>query len=208
MFAGIWAAYKTASPLIKYGAIGVLILFLIGSWYGYKQYLIYEGVKKERAGNEILLRQQAQESQQQAIKQSDLRQKEVSILSDEVMTLQMELRKIRDEHDQREQVKYAKPKPIGCPTDASTVQFVNDLAGVLNTPTSKQRVSSTDSPTEGPSPGGIPTVTAIDTTVYTDRIETLTEMLKRSQLRHARLWSYISNDYVEKYRYFYGKPPE
>lgn len=198
MLAGIWAAWKAISPLIRYGVIAGVIASLIAGWFGYQQYLLYKGRQQQLAKQNMQLRQQAQESTEEFQRQADIRQRNTEAMGATIATLQEELVRARQEIDH-----YAKKKV--CPLDSDAVRIVNDLARVLNEPAAAQRVSAAgeatgESPVEAQAP-----VTAPDTAALIQRIADLTEREALTDAAHKHLSQYVLEKYEQEIKFYYGE---
>ena len=198
MLAGIWAAWKAISPLIRYGVIAGVIAALIAGWFGYQQYLLYKGRQQQLAKQNMQLRQQAQESTEEFQRQADIRQRNTEAMGTTIATLQEELVRARREIDD-----YAKKKV--CPLDGDAVRIVNDLARVLNEPAAAQRVSASGEATGEPAVETQTAVTAPDTTALVQRIADLTEREALTDAAHKQLSQYVLEKYEQEIKFYYGE---
>ena len=197
MLAGIWAAWKAISPLIRYGVIAGVIAALIAAWFGYQQYLLYKGRQQQLAKQNVQLRQQAQESTEEFQRQADIRQRNTEAMGATIATLQEELVRARQEIDH-----YAKKKV--CPLDSDAVRIVNDLARVLNEPAA-QRVSTSGETTGESAVEAQAPITASDTAALIQRIADLTEREALTDAAHKHLSQYVLEKYEQEIKFYYGE---
>lgn len=194
MFAGIWAAYKGLSPLVKYGAIAALVGVLWLSWLGYKEYLRYQGRQQAKAEEEVRLRVQQQESTRQYIEQIGIQRKHITELEVKGKSQDDRLsaaQKVIDE--------YKKSKtPI---VDARAVRIVDDLARVRD-PSPTERSGPTSGTTTGTSIQKEATTCPVDVGVLLQRVKDYAGLLADAEDGHEALSNYVVDKYKAELEFY------
>lgn len=201
MFAGILAAWKALSPLIRYGSMAGFVALVIGGYFGWRAYQQHLGKEKQDAIYQAELTKQSIAANQQTVRQSDIGQQTVS----DLIAINHDLRAKLDAVQQELADHANATTKQACPIDPDAVRIVNDLARVLNESTSDQRV-----PAAGEAPRRAPveaeaSVTATPDAVYLlERIRLLTEREAVTDAAHRKLSDYVLEQYRSDYEYYYG----
>lgn len=204
MFAGMLAAWKGLSPLIRYGSIAGLVALLIGGYFGWREYQRHLGKEKMEAIYETELRKQSQNATQEYVRQIDIKDRHVK----ELLSLNDDLRTQLDAIKQ-EIINHANAtKRQACPVDADAVRIVNDLARVLNDNASHQRMPAASEATGEPAVEAEPPVTATEDAVYLlERIRLLTDRLAVTDAGYHKLSDYVVEQYEQAWHYYAGQVP-
>ena len=178
MFTGALAAWRAASPLIKYGAIaGAMLAGYL--WYiGQREYHEWQGRLQAEAVQERELRKQAQASAEESAKQYRMLQQKVEEVAQEKESFRTELAKANQEIRRYEKLQNIRK------IDADAIRIVNEFASVLNDTTPDERVSDSSGAASEPP---VETKTGPTTLDAFERLSTLTERLALCEADHRGL---------------------
>ena len=178
MFTGAFAAWKAASPLIKYGAIAGLVVALWLAYLAQREYHEWQGRLQAEAVQERELRQQAQASAEESAKQYRMLQQKVEEVAQEKESFRTELAKANQEIRRYEKLQNIRK------IDADAIRIVNEFASVLNDTTPDERVSDSSGAASEPP---VETKTGPTTLDAFERLSTLTERLALCEADHRGL---------------------
>ena len=178
MFTGAFAAWKAASPLIKYGAIAGLVVALWLAYLAQREYHEWQGRLQAEAVQERELRQQAQASAEESAKQYRMLQQKVEEVAQEKESFRTELAKANQEIRRYEKLQNIRK------IDADAIRIVNEFASVLNDATPDERVSDSSGAASEPP---VETKTGPTTLDAFERLSTLTERLALCEADHRGL---------------------
>ena len=178
MFTGAFAAWKAASPLIKYGAIAGLVVALWLAYLAQREYHEWQGRLQAEAVQERELRQQAQASAEESAKQYRMLQQKVEEVAQEKESFRTELAKANQEIRRYEKLQNTRK------IDADAIRIVNEFASVLNDATPDERVSDSSGAASEPP---VETKTGPTTLDAFERLSTLTERLALCEADHRGL---------------------
>ena len=178
MFTGAFAAWKAASPLIKYGAIAGLVVALWLAYLAQREYHEWQGRLQAEAVQERELRQQAQASAEESAKQYRMLQQKVEEVAQEKESFRTELAKANQEIRRYEKLQNIRK------IDADVIRIVNEFASVLNDATPNERVSDSSGAASEPP---VETKTGPTTLDAFERLSTLTERLALCEADHRGL---------------------
>lgn len=203
MLPAAWAAWKAASPLIKYGVLAGLILALWGWYVAQREYHQYQGRLEAAATQERELRLQAQAASEEAVRERQRALGAVSELIAAKTQLGEKLEAIR-----KERARHAKQTPATCPVDAAAVRMVNDLGGVLNDLSAPQeRLPHADASAGGTA---LETEAAVAATqdALLERIAELTKRNAVTEEEHKQLSKYVIEKYEADVKFYLGQQPD
>ena len=178
MFTGAFAAWKAASPLIKYGAIAGLVVALWLAYLAQREYHEWQGRLQAEAVQERELRKQAQASAEESAKQYRMLQQKVEEVAQEKESFRTELAKANQEIRRYEKLQNIRK------IDADVIRIVNEFASVLNDTTPDERVSDSSGAASEPP---VETKTGPTTLDAFERLSTLTERLALCEADHRGL---------------------
>lgn len=191
----VFAAWKAASPLIKYGAIAGVIVLAWGWYVGQRAYHEWQGRLQAEATQERELREQAQESAKEAVRQRDQLLQKVEEIAQEKETFRAQLT-VANQEIQR----YARLHKVRR-IDPDAIAIVNEFARVLNDATADERVSgASGTPTEPP----VAAKTGPTTLDAFERLEELTERLGDCEIKHRGLSEWAIEKYQTEWRFYQG----
>lgn len=193
MFTGALAAWRAASPLIKYGLIAGAVLAAYLWYIGQREYHEWQGRLQAEASQERELRQQAQASAEESAKQYRILQQKVEEVAQEKESFRTELAKANQEISRYE--KLHKVRKI----DADAIRIVNEFASVLNDATPDERLS--DSSGAAPEPP-VETKTGPTTLDAFDRLSILTERLALCESEHRGLSEWAIAQYQSSLMFY------